>query len=57
MPATQLGVTLQHENVLTISGLVLALLERPAVVGDVVACGRVRIEVTAVAGRAWPKRR
>jgi len=46
-----LGVTLQHENVLTISGLVLALLGRPAIVGDVVTCGRARIEVTAVAGR------
>jgi hypothetical protein len=30
---------------------VLALLGRPAVVGDVVTCGRTRIEVTAVAGR------
>lgn len=46
-----LGATLEHEDVLTISGLVLALLGRPAVVGDVVTTGRVRIEVTAVAGR------
>jgi CBS domain containing-hemolysin-like protein len=46
-----LGVTLQHEDVVTISGLVLALLGRPAVVGDVVECGRARIEVAAVAGR------
>jgi magnesium and cobalt exporter, CNNM family len=46
-----LGVTLQHEGVLTVSGLVLALLGRPAVVGDVVTCGRARIEITAVAGR------
>src|SRR3954469_22831069 len=46
-----LGVTLQHDDVVTISGLVLALLGRPAVVGDVVECGRARIEVAAVAGR------
>jgi magnesium and cobalt exporter, CNNM family len=46
-----LGVTLRHDDVLTVSGLVLALLGRPAVVGDVVTCGRARIEVTAVAGR------
>jgi CBS domain containing-hemolysin-like protein len=46
-----LGVMLQHEDVLTVSGLVLALLGRPAVVGDVVTCGRARFEVTAVAGR------
>lgn len=46
-----LGVALHHEDVLTVSGLVLALLGRPASVGDVVTCGRVRIEVTAVAGR------
>jgi CBS domain containing-hemolysin-like protein len=45
-----IGVTLQHDDVLTVSGLVLALLGRPAVVGDVVTCGRARIEVTAVAG-------
>ena len=46
-----LGHPLEHERVTTISGLVLTLLERPAVVGDVVTLGRVRIEVTAVAGR------
>jgi CBS domain containing-hemolysin-like protein len=46
-----LGVNLHHEDVLTISGLVLALLGRPAVVGDVVTCGSTRVEVTAVAGR------
>jgi CBS domain containing-hemolysin-like protein len=46
-----LGVTLEHEDVHSISGLVLALLGRPAVVGDVVTCGRARIEVNAVAGR------
>jgi CBS domain containing-hemolysin-like protein len=46
-----LGATLEHEDVLTVSGLVLALMGRPAVVGDVVTWGKVRIEVTAVAGR------
>lgn len=46
-----LGVSLEHPDVHSISGLVLALLGRPAVVGDSVTCGRVRIDVTAVAGR------
>jgi CBS domain containing-hemolysin-like protein len=46
-----LGHPLQHDRVTTISGLVLTLLERPAMVGDVVTLGRVRIEVTAVSGR------
>jgi len=35
----------------SVSGLVLALLGRPAQVGDVVTWGQVRIEVTTVAGR------
>jgi CBS domain containing-hemolysin-like protein len=46
-----LGVPLEHPAVQSVSGLVLALLDRPAVVGDVVTWGHVRIEVTAVAGR------
>ncbi|MBI2188051.1 MAG: HlyC/CorC family transporter [Acidobacteria bacterium] len=46
-----LGVTLEHPKVTTISGLVLLLLGRPAVVGDAVTWQHVRIEVTAVAGR------
>jgi len=46
-----LGYPLEHGRVTTISGLVLTLLERPAVIGDVVTIGPVRIEVTAVAGR------
>lgn len=46
-----LGVNLQRDDVLTVSGLVLSLLGRPATVGDVVTCGHARIEVTAVAGR------
>ena len=46
-----LGVTLEHPDVQSVSGLVLALLDRPAQVGDAVTWGHVRIEVTAVAGR------
>ncbi|HEV8393030.1 MAG TPA: hemolysin family protein [Vicinamibacterales bacterium] len=46
-----LGVTLEHPDVQSVSGLVLALLDRGAQVGDVVTWGHVRIEVTAVAGR------
>jgi CBS domain containing-hemolysin-like protein len=45
------GRSLEHPEVQTISGLVLALLGRPASVGDVVTWNNVRIEVTAVAGR------
>ena len=46
-----LGVPLEHDDVLTISGLALTLLGRPASIGDMVTHGRVRIEITAVAGR------
>jgi CBS domain containing-hemolysin-like protein len=46
-----IGRSLEHPEVQTISGLVLALLGRPAVVGDAVTWNNVRIEVTAVAGR------
>jgi magnesium and cobalt exporter, CNNM family len=46
-----IGRSLEHPEVQTISGLVLALLGRPAAVGDVVTWNDVRIEVTAVAGR------
>jgi CBS domain containing-hemolysin-like protein len=45
-----LGVELEHEEVDTTSGLILALLERPARVGDVVVYEGVRFEVAAVAG-------
>ena len=44
------GVTLEHEDVDTVSGLVLALLDRPPVVGDEVACGVVRFSVTEIDG-------
>jgi CBS domain containing-hemolysin-like protein len=46
-----LGRTLDHLKVTTVSGLVLARLGRPAMVGDVVQWNEVRIEVTEVAGR------
>jgi CBS domain containing-hemolysin-like protein len=45
-----LGVTLEHPDVLSVSGLVLTELGRPATVGDVVTWNNVRIEVTGVAG-------
>jgi CBS domain containing-hemolysin-like protein len=41
---------LEHEEVDSVSGLVLALLGRPPRVGDTVQYGRVRIDVTAVKG-------
>jgi magnesium and cobalt exporter, CNNM family len=42
---------LRHEEVDSVSGLVLALLGRPPVVGDQVAYGRLRLEVTSLRGR------
>jgi CBS domain containing-hemolysin-like protein len=46
-----LGRSLAHEKVTTISGLVLALLGRPAAASDTVTWRNVRIEVVSVAGR------
>jgi magnesium and cobalt exporter, CNNM family len=46
----QLGVDLEHEEVDSVSGLVLARLGRPPVVGDVVDYGAIRLEVTAISG-------
>lgn len=42
---------LEHEEVDSVSGLVLAQLGRPPVVGDVVTYGRISFEVTAIQGR------
>jgi magnesium and cobalt exporter, CNNM family len=43
-------LNLEHAEVDSISGLVLALLGRPPNLGDVVDYGRVRLEVTALSG-------
>jgi CBS domain containing-hemolysin-like protein len=44
------GLELEHEDVDTVSGLVLALLERPPVVGDEVSYRGLRFQVTELAG-------
>lgn len=44
------GRELEHDEVDTVSGLVLALLERPPVVGDAVEYENLRFEVVAVEG-------
>jgi len=41
---------LSHEEVDSVSGLVLALLGRPPVVGDTVTYERIRVDVTAISG-------
>ncbi|HYN09051.1 MAG TPA: hemolysin family protein [Vicinamibacterales bacterium] len=46
-----LDLDLEHEDVDSLSGLVLARLGRPPVQGDVVEYGRLRLEVTATSGR------
>ncbi|HUQ86809.1 MAG TPA: hemolysin family protein [Vicinamibacterales bacterium] len=52
---TELGeefdLTLEHADVDSVSGLVLALVGRPAAVGDVVKYDRLELTVTAVVGR------
>ena len=55
------GLDLEHEEVESVSGLVLAHLGRPPNVGDVLDYGRIRLEVIATSGRgvkearAWLK--
>jgi len=44
------GTELEHEDVDTVSGLVLTLLDRPPVVGDTVAYEHIAFEVLAVEG-------
>lgn len=46
-----LGAVVEHPDVESVSGLVLALLGRPAKVGDVVEYEELRIEVLALRGR------
>ncbi len=46
-----IGRPLEHEEVDTVSGLVLTLLGRPAIVGDVVQYAGLRFQVTDVEGR------
>jgi CBS domain containing-hemolysin-like protein len=46
-----MGLALAHDDVQTISGLVLMLLGRPAAVGDAVVWNGVRVEVLSVDGR------
>ena len=46
-----LDCTFEHPHATTLSGLVLLLLGRPAVIGDIVTWNGVRIEVAATAGR------
>jgi len=46
-----LGLTLEHDEVDTVSGLVLMLLDRPPAVGDAVTYQGVRFEVSAVRER------
>jgi CBS domain containing-hemolysin-like protein len=47
----QFDLELEHEEVESVSGLVLALLDRLPAVGDTVQYGRIRVEVTATSGR------
>ena len=49
--SSELGVAVEHEEVDTVSGLVLALLSRTPVVGDRVEHGGVVLEVEELAGR------
>ena len=48
----RLGIQMEHEEVDTVSGLVLAMLERPPVPGDFVEYSGLRFEVGSVSDRA-----
>jgi len=47
----QFDIDLEHEEVDSVSGLAMALLDRLPVTGDVVEYGRIRLEVTDTSGR------
>jgi CBS domain containing-hemolysin-like protein len=47
----QFDLDVEHEEVESVSGLVLEQLGRPPIVGDEITYGRVHLEVTAVSGR------
>jgi CBS domain containing-hemolysin-like protein len=47
----QFDIDLEHEDVDSVSGLVLARLGRTPVVGDTIEYGRLRLDVTLVSGR------
>lgn len=47
----ELNIDLEHEEVDSVSGLMMALLDRLPAIGDVVDYGRIRVEVTATSGR------
>ena len=47
----QFDLDLEHEDVDSVSGLILTLVGRPPVVGDSVRYDRLRFDVTAVKGR------
>lgn len=46
----QFDLDLEHDEVDSVSGVILTLLGRPAAIGDVVRYGRLQFEVTAVKG-------
>ena len=46
-----LGCNVEHPDVVSVSGLVLGLLQRPAEIGDIVTWKGIRIEVARLRGR------